>query len=110
MQLYVAALIILSLAAVIEARCSTPGLRPEAATADFVFHFFGRAAFGFWLLLLGWGFWSMHWSQPVSGLILSLGANALLVRAGARPYWPGLSMGLALLGLFLVAMVLKGQF
>jgi len=110
MQIYIAALIILSLAAVIEARCSTPGLRPEAAPADRAFHFLGRAAFGFWLLLLAFGFWSMHWSQPVSGLILSLGANALLVRAGARPYWPGLSMGLAVLGLFLVAVVLNGQF
>ncbi|TCZ59767.1 hypothetical protein [Roseicella aquatilis] len=105
MQVYIAALIILSLAGVIEARCSTPGLRPEAAVADRVFHFFGRAAFGFWLLLLAWGVWRLHWSQPVAGLILSLGANALLVRGGARPYWPGLSMGLALVGLFLATVV-----
>lgn len=107
MQVYIAALILLSLAGVIEARCSTPGLRPSAAVADRVFHFMGRAAFGFWLFLLGWGFWKLPWSQPVAGLVLSLGANALLVRGGARPYWPGLSMGLALLGFFLVTVVLN---
>ena len=106
MQVYFIALIVLSLAAVIEQRCATPGLRPSDPAADNGFHILGRAAFGFWLVLLGYGFWEMHWTQPVAGLVMSLGANALLVQSGARPYWPGLSMGLAVLGLFLVAWVL----
>jgi hypothetical protein len=106
MQLYFAALIALSLAGVIEAGCSTPGLRPEAAAADRAFRILGRSAFAFWLVLLAWGAWTLHWTQPVAGLVMSLGANALLVQAGARPSWPGLSMGLSLIGLFLTAMAI----
>ncbi|MCB4822067.1 multidrug DMT transporter permease [Roseicella aerolata] len=107
MQAYFAALIALSLAGVIEARSTTPGLRPEAPAADRAFRILGRTAFAFWLVLLAWGFWELHWTQPVSGLILSLGANALLVQAGARPSWPGISMGLSLLGLVLTVVVLS---
>jgi len=106
-QLYFLALLALSLAGVIEERSSTPGLRPEAPAANRAFRILGRAAFAFWLVLLGWGFWNLHWSQPVAGLLASLAANALLVSSGARPWWPGLSMGLSLAGLFMAAMVLS---
>lgn len=106
MQIYFIALILLSLAGVIEARCSTPGLRPAAAAADSAFKIFGRSAFFFWLVLLVWGFWTLHWTQPVAGLVASLAANALLVQSGARPYWPGLAMALSLIGLYLTAVVL----
>jgi len=75
-QLYFLALIALSLAGVIEERSSTPGLRPEAPAADRAFRILGRAAFAFWLVLLGWGFWTLHWSQPVAGLLGSLLAAA----------------------------------
>jgi len=104
-QVYFLALVLLSLAAVIEARCSTPGLRPEAAAADSAFGIFGRSAFAFWLVLLAWGFWKLPWVQPVAGLVASLAANALLMQGGARPWWPGLSMAMSLIGLFLTAMV-----
>lgn len=107
MQLYFLALIALSLAGVIEERSSTPGLRPEAPPADRAFHILGRAAFAFWLVLLAWGFWTLHWSQPMAGVLASLAANALLVSSGARPWWPGMSMGLSLAGLFMAAMVLS---
>ena len=106
MQGYFIALILLSLAGVIEARSSTPGLRPSAPAADRAFKIFGRSAFAFWLVLLAWGFWKLHWSQPVAGLVASLAANALLMQSGARPYWPGLTMALAILGLFMTAMVI----
>ncbi|MBK1657900.1 hypothetical protein [Paracraurococcus ruber] len=106
MQVYFLALVALSIAGVIEARSTTPGLRPEAAAADRAFRIMGRSAFAFWLVLLAWGVLEMHWTQPLAGLILSLAANALVVQAGARPWWPGISMGLALLGLFLTAVVL----
>ena len=101
------ALLAISLAGVIEARCSTPGLRPEAAPADRAFRILGRSAFAFWLVLLAWGVLNLHWTQPLAGLLGSLAANALLVSGGARPYWPGLSMGLSLAGLFLTVVVLS---
>ena len=106
MQLYFVALLVLSAAAVIEARCSTPGLRPAAPAADRAFRILGRSAFAFWLVLLGWGFLTLPWWQPLAGIIASLALNALIVQGGARPAWPGVSMGLALAGLFLTAVVL----
>lgn len=106
MQLYFLTLVLLSMGAVIEARCSTPGLRPEAAAADRAFAILGRSAFAFWLVMLAWGFWTLPWAQPVAGLAGSLAANALLVQGGARPFWPGISMALSLVGLFLTAMVI----
>ena len=95
-SLYFATLIILSVAAVIEARCSTPSLRPGAQAADR----------GFWLVLLAWGFWRLPWWQPLAGLVGSLAANALVVGAGAQPYWPGFSMAAAVIGLLLASVVL----
>lgn len=106
MQLYFVALLLLSAGAVIEARCATPGLRPEAAPADRAFKVLGRGAFAFWLVLLGWGFLYLPWWQPVAGILGSLALNALIVQGGARPAWPGLSMLLSLVGLFLAAAVL----
>lgn len=102
-SLYFIAAVLLSVAAVIEARCATPALRPPAEAADRGFRILGRTAFAFWLVLLAWGAWKLPWSQPVAALVGSLAANALVVGAGARPYWPGASMGLALVGLLLTA-------
>jgi hypothetical protein len=104
-SLYFVAAVLLSVAAVIEARCATPGMRPSAAAADRGFRILGRTAFAFWLVLLGWGMWKLPWTQPAAALVASLAANALVVNAGARSYWPGLSMGLALLGLLLTSHV-----
>jgi len=105
MDIYFLALVALSLAGFIEQRCSTPGLRPSHPPADRAFHLLGRSAFAIWLALLAWGLWKLAWWQPVAGLVGSLAANALVLRAGARPSWPGLAMGLALLGLFLAARI-----
>lgn len=106
MSLYFATVVLLSVAAVIEARCATPGLRPEAPAADRGFRILGRSAFAFWLVLLVWGFWKLPWPQPVAALVGSLAANALVVAAGPHPYLPGISMGLALVGLMLSSHVL----
>lgn len=106
MQLYFAALIALSLAGVIQARCSMHGLRLAVPRTDRAFRILGRAAFGFWLVLLAWGALELHWTQPVAGLAMSLGANALLVQMGTRPWWPGASMGLSVVGLVLTSVVL----
>jgi hypothetical protein len=106
MSLYFVAVVLLSIAAVIEARCATPALRPSAPAADRGFRILGRTAFAFWLVLLAWGAWKLSWWQAAAALIGSLAANALVVGAGARPYWPGLSMGIALVGLLLTSHVL----
>jgi hypothetical protein len=106
MQTWFVALLVLSAAGVIEARCATPALRPAAPAADSAFRILGRSAFAFWLVLLGWGFLTLPWWQPVAGIVGSLALNALIVQAGARTFWPGLSMGLSLVGLFLTAVVL----
>ncbi len=106
MQLWFLALLVLSAAGVIEARCATPGMRPAAPAADRAFRILGRSAFAFWLVLLAWGFMTLPWWQPVGGIIGSLALNALIVQGGVRTYWPGLSMGLSLVGLFLTAVVL----
>lgn len=103
MSFYFATALLLSVAAVIEARCATPALRPAAPAADRGFRILGRTAFAFWLVLLAWGAWNLPWWQPVSALVGSLAANALVVNGGVRSYWPGLSMGLALGGLLLTA-------
>ncbi len=103
MSLYFATALILSVAAVIEARCATPALRPPAEAADRGFRILGRTAFAFWLVLLAWGAWKLPWTQPAAALAGSLAANALVVGAGPRASWPGVSMGLALLGLLLTA-------
>lgn len=105
MSLYFVAAVLLSVAAVIEARCATPALRPAAEAADRGFRILGRTAFAFWLVLLAWGAWKLPWTQPASALVGSLAVNALVVGAGARPFWPGVSMGLALVGLLLTAHV-----
>lgn len=110
MDIYFLALVALSIAGMIEARCSTPGLRPEYEPADRTFRWLGRSAFAMWLGLLGVGFWLFAWWQPVAGLIGSLAANALVLQYGVRPSWPGVSMGLSLLGLGLASKVLFDAF
>jgi hypothetical protein len=107
MEAYFLALVTLSLGAVIEQRCSTPGLRPDAAPASRAFRILGWSATFFWFVLVLWGFVYFHWSQPVAGVIFCLAINGLVVRAGAHPWWPGMSMGLSLVGLFLAAVVMN---
>ncbi|MDB5413402.1 MAG: hypothetical protein JWR10_1737 [Rubritepida sp.] len=105
MDIYFLALVLLSIAGMIESRCSTPGLRPEYEPADRAFRFLGRAAFGMWLALILFGFWKLEWWQPVAGVVGSLAANALVLQYGIRPYWPGVAMGLAMLGLGLTSKI-----
>lgn len=104
------ALVALAVAGMIESRSSTPGLRPDYEPADRAFRWLGRSAFAMWLGLLGYGFWQLAWWQPLAGLVGSLAANALVLQYGARPYWPGVSMGLALLGLGLASKIFFDAF
>ncbi len=107
MRIYFAALLLLSAGAVIEARCSIPELRPENFYASRAFKIFGRTAFAFWLVLLAYGFWKLPWWQPVAGIMGSLALNAMVVNAGPKTWWPGISMGLSLVGLYLTALAMK---
>ena len=107
MEAYFPALVTLALAAIIEQRCTTPGLRPAEAAASRAFRILGWSSTFFWFVLIAWGFWHYHWTKPVAGLVFSLGVNTLVIRAGAHPWWPGISMGLALIGLFLAAVVMN---
>jgi hypothetical protein len=106
MQVYFLALVLLSVAAFIENRCSTPGLRPDWPPAERAFRVLGRSAFAVWLGLLAWGFVKFPWWQPAAGIVGSLAANALVLQAGVRPGWPGISMGLALCGLMAASWVM----
>ncbi len=106
MLLYFLAMVTLSIAAVIEARCSTEALRPPHPPADRAFRILGRSAFAVWLGLIVWGFFVFPWWQPVAGVLGSFAANAAVVQVGAHPFWPGVSMGLALLGLLLASFAL----
>jgi len=109
MQLYFMTACILAVAAVIEVRSTTPGLRPSYPPAERAFFYLGRGACLAWLALLAWGFWALHWTQPLAALMGSLAINAVVVHVGARPHWPGASMGLALLGFALTGLIAYGQ-
>ncbi|WP_207537427.1 multidrug DMT transporter permease [Sabulicella rubraurantiaca] len=105
MDAYFPALIALSIAGFIETRSSIPALRPSDPAADQAFRMLGRFAFTIWLVLLLWGFWKLPWWQPAAGFVGSLAANALVLQAGPRRSWPGISMVLSVLGMFLAAAV-----
>lgn len=101
MSAYFLAVLLLSGAAFIHSKSAAPELRPAAPLADRLWRWLGRACFWAWLGLLVWGAVRLHWSQPLAGLLGSLGFNALLARIGPRPIWPGLSMLCGTVGLLL---------
>ena len=107
MSFYFFAMLLLSGAAFIQSKSAAPELRPASVQADYAWRLLGKATFAAWLALIVWGAFTLHWSQPVAGVLGSLGFNAFLARRGPRPFWPGLSMlcgvaGLALTGLMLL--------
>ncbi len=79
MNLHFATVVLLPVAAAIEARCATPALRSAAEAEDRGFRFLGRTAFGFRLVLLAWGAWRLPWRQPLSAFVGPPMANALVV-------------------------------
>jgi hypothetical protein len=106
MRFYFPALLALAVAAMIEARCNDPGLRPASRFGDLLFLVLGRGAFILWLALLGWGFWQLNWWVPLAGLVGSLAVNALVLRAGVMRSWPALSEVLAIAGAAMASVVL----
>lgn len=99
MNLYFLAMLFLGVAGMIQNRCNIPEMRPEYPPADRAFSLLGLFSFIMWLALIVFGFWKLHWSEPVVAIVGSLCANALVARQGARTWWPAASMALALLGL-----------
>jgi hypothetical protein len=110
MQSYFAALVMLSIAAFIEGRSSTAGLRPSHPPADRAFRNLGRVSLAVWLGMLAWGAVVLPWWQPLAGIGGSLAANALVLQAGPRPGWPGMAMALALAGLGAASWTLSRHF
>lgn len=108
MRFYFPALVALAVAAMIEARCTDPGLRPASRWGDRLFMALGRTAFVAWLALLAWGFWALRWWVPLAGVVGSLAMNALVLRAGPMRSWPGLSQALAIAGVAMALVVVLG--
>ncbi len=92
MTSYLVALILLSGGAFIHNKSAAPEMRPADIRSDRAWRWLGKAAFLFWVFLLIWGFWALHWSQPLAGLMVSLGFNGFIAMRGPRPTWPLLSM------------------
>ena len=90
--LYLAALVLLSAGAFIQNKSPAPEMRPADKTASEAWRWLGKAALLAWLILLGWGFWRLHWSQPIAGVLFSMGFNAFIAMRGPRTTWPMLSM------------------
>lgn len=91
MSNYFIAMLMLSAGSFIHSRSSAPEMRPATPAADIAWEWLARAAFIAWIVLIVWGFARLHWSQPLAGLIGSLGVNALLGHVGPLPAWPRIS-------------------
>ena len=108
MTLYFVALVLLSGGAFIHSKSEAPEMRPADHRSDRAWRWLGKAAFIAWLFLLAWGFWALHWSQPLAGLLFSLGFNGFIAMRGPRPAWPMLSMIFCAAGLVTGALVVWG--
>jgi TRAP-type C4-dicarboxylate transport system permease small subunit len=107
-QLYFLAVLLLSGGAFIHSQSRLPALRPADPRADSAWRWLAYAALAAWPAMLAWGAWQLHWSQPLSALLGSLGVNGFLAWRGPRPAWPGLSMLMCGLGLLLAALIVLG--
>jgi hypothetical protein len=101
MDLYVIAVLALSVGSFIHSRSSVPELRPSSEAANTIWSLLSKLAFLGWIAMLVWGFWTLVWSLPASALLGSLAVNALLAMRGPKPFWPGLSMLMSAIGLAL---------
>ena len=97
--MYLLAMVLLSAGSFIRARSAAPEMRPASAASDLVWSVAAKAAFWMWLALIVWGFMTLHWSQPVAAVMVSLGANALIATRGPMRTWPGISLMFCAAGL-----------
>lgn len=101
MDLFIPALILLSGGAFIHSRSNVPELRPASDGADTAWQLLSKLAFFLWIGLLVWGIYMRPLLTVGLGFALSLLFNVLVAMRGPRPFWPGLSMLLSVLGLAL---------
>ena len=99
MSVYFLSMMLLSAGSFIHSRCEAPEMRPDSAGADMTWRWVARAALVMWIALIIWGFRELHWSQPLAGIMASLGVNALVAMRGPMRTWPGLSLMLCATGL-----------
>ncbi len=99
MTLYYAAMVLLSIGAFIHSKSPAPEMRPASEAASTFWLWLSRAAFVTWIALIVWGFRELHWSQPVSAVMVSLVGNGVIAMRGPRDAWPMLSMLFCALGL-----------
>jgi len=92
MTLYFVAMVLLSGGAFIQSKSGAPEMRPADRNASLAWRWLGKISLWSWVFLLGWGFWMLHWSQPLAALLFSLAANAFIAMRGPRAAWPLLSM------------------
>ena len=103
--LYFTAMVLLSIGAFIHSKSPAPEMRPASEAASTFWLWLSRAAFVTWIALIVWGFGELHWSQPVSAVMVSLVGNAVIAMRGPRDAWPMLSMVFSVLGLAAAAII-----
>lgn len=106
--LYLVALVLLSAGAFIQTKSAAPEMRPSDRQVSLAWRWIGKLALAFWLFMLVWGVWQLHWSQPVAGLMFSMAFNAFIAMRGPRASWPLLSMMFCGAGLLAGALVVWG--
>jgi hypothetical protein len=106
--LYFAAMMLLSIGSFIHSKSAAPEMRPASEAASTAWRWLARASLAVWIALIVWGFRELHWSQPISAVMLSLVGNGVIAMRGPRDTWPMLSMVFSLLGLAAAAIILTG--
>lgn len=92
MLTYFVGMMLLSAGSFIHSRSEAPEMRPASAGGDLLWRWTAKAAFAAWLALIVWGFMHFHWSQPIAGVMASLGVNGLIAQRGPMRTWPGVSL------------------
>ena len=101
-------MVLLSIGAFIHSKSAAPEMRPASEGASLAWRWLARATFIAWIALIVWGFRELHWSQPVSAVMLSMVGNAVIAMRGPRDAWPMLSMVFCALGLVAAGIILTG--
>lgn len=93
------AALLLSVAAYIHTRSTTPAMRPEFAAIDLLWRGLALASLVVWGAVIVREFAAQRWAGGVVALLGSFLANAYISHRGPKPTWPALSMGFAVIGL-----------
>ncbi|MGG5889422.1 hypothetical protein [Falsiroseomonas sp. HC035] len=99
MSAFFVAALLLSVAAYLHTRSTTPEMRPEHESIDLLWRALAFAALLAWAALILRGFATRHWADGTSALLGSFAVNWWFGHRGPRPTWPALSMLFAAVGL-----------